>query len=146
MIFLDLEREVNDIIDELGVTVKETPELDADAKYIALMDTIVIDSSLPDRIRLLRLLHELGHAAKHKNNFVLYRKANACRLKMEKEAEEFMIEKMIESRFSDPDFEPLSFSTTNFLESYDLDMKYEPIVKEFMTSYCIKSHLYSNFF
>lgn len=137
MILLDIDNEVNEIINELGVTVIETPELDSDAKYIAVMDTIVLDSRLSERIKLLRLLHELGHAAKHKNNYLLYKKSFALHSKMENEAEEFMIEKMLEAKLNDPDFEPSSFNYINFLESYDIETRYEPVVKEFMMKYLV---------
>lgn len=137
MINLDIDNKVNEIIDELGVTVIETPKLDSDAKYIPVMDTIVLDSRLSERVKLLRLLHELGHAAKHKNNYLLYKKSFALHLKMENEAEEFMIEKMLEARLNDPDFEPSSFNYINFLESYEIEIKYEPVVKELMTKYLV---------
>lgn len=134
---MDIDNEVNEIINELGVTVIETPELDSDAKYIAVMDTIDLDSRLSERIKLLRLLHELGHAAKHKNNYLLYKKSFALHSKMENEAEEFMIEKMLEAKLNDPDFEPSSFNYINFLESYDIETRYEPVVKEFMMKYLV---------
>lgn len=137
MIVLDIDNELNEIIDELDVTIIETPELDSDAKYIAVMNTIVLDSRLSERIKLLRLLHELGHAAKHKNNYMLYKRTYALHSKMENEAEEFMIEKMLEAKLNEPDFDPSSFNYINFLESYEIETRYEPVVKEFMTKYLV---------
>lgn len=134
---MDLDNEVNEIIDELGVSIIETPRLDSDAKYIPLANTIVIDRRLPDRIKLLRLLHELGHAAKHKRNYVLYRRTFALHSKMENEAEEFMIEKMLEATLNNPEFDPGSFNYVNFLESYEIELRYEPFVKQFMTKYLV---------
>lgn len=146
MICLNLDNEVNDIIKELGVDVIETPELDSDAKYIALMNTIVLDKRLSDKVKILRLLHELGHAAQHKNNYVLYKKTFALHSKMENEAEEFMIEKMLEATMKNPDFEPSSFNYLNFLESYEIEVRYEPVVKDFMTKYLVGSNASKIFF
>lgn len=137
---MDLDNEVNEIIDELGVSIIETPRLDSDAKYIPLANTIVIDRRLPDRIKMLRLLHELGHAAKHKGNYVLYRKTFALHSKMENEAEEFMIEKMLEVTLNNPEFDPGSFNYVNFLESYEIELRYEPFVKQFITKYLVGSN------
>jgi len=146
VICLNLDNEVNDIIKELGVDVIETPELDSDAKYIALMNTIVLDKRLSDKVKILRLLHELGHAAQHKNNYVLYKKTFALHSKMENEAEEFMIEKMLEATMKNPDFEPSSFNYLNFLESYEIEVRYEPVVKDFMTKYLVGSNASKIFF
>lgn len=143
---MNLDNEVNDIIKELGVDVIETPELDSDAKYIALMNTIVLDKRLSDKVKILRLLHELGHAAQHKNNYVLYKKTFALHSKMENEAEEFMIEKMLEATMKNPDFEPSSFNYLNFLESYEIEVRYEPVVKDFMTKYLVGSNASKIFF
>lgn len=138
MTCLDLDNEVNQIVAELGVTIMETPRLDSDAKYIAIMNTIVLDARLSDRVKLLRLLHELGHAAKHKNNYVLYKRTFALHSKMENEAEEFMIEKMLEVTLGNPEFDPGSFNYVNFLESYEIELRYEPFVKQFMTKYLVR--------
>lgn len=146
MIYLDLDNEVNEIIAELGVTITETPRLDSDAKYIAIMNTIVIDARLSDHVRLLKLLHELGHAAKHKNNYVLYKRTFALHSKMENEAEEFMIEKMLEVTLGNPEFDPGSFNYLNFLESYEIELRYEPFVKQFMTKYLVGANSSNIFF
>ncbi|MBE6171025.1 MAG: ImmA/IrrE family metallo-endopeptidase [Enterococcus casseliflavus] len=143
---MDLNNEVNEIIDELGVTIIETPRLDSDARYIAIMNTIVLDARLSDHVKTLRLLHELGHAAKHKNNYVLYKKTFALHSKMENEAEEFMIEKMLEVTVNNPDFEPSSFNYVNFLESYEIELRYEPFVKQFMTNYLVGANSNNIFF
>lgn len=137
---MDLDNEVKEIIVELGVTIIEAPKLDADARYIPITNTIVIDARLPERVKLLRLLHELGHVAKHKNNYVLYRKSFALHSKMENEAEEFMIEKMLEVTLNNPEFDPGSFNYVNFLESYEIELRYEPFVKQFMTKYLVGSN------
>lgn len=141
-----MDRELNEIIETLGVDIIDVPELDADGKYIAAMNTIVLDGRLSERMRTIRLLHELGHACLHKNNYVLYKKTFALHSKMENEAEEYMIEKMLKARFNDPEFEPTSFNYMNFIESYEIETKYEPIVKEFMTRYLVGANANNIFF
>lgn len=143
---LSLESEIDEIINELGIEVIDVPEFDADGCYIAAIDTIILDGRLSPYRRLSSLLHELGHACKHHDNCQLYSTTYSIHSKMENEAEEFMIEKMIEVRTEDPDFNPSTFNSVNFLESYDLDLKYESVVKEFMIHYFVGRDMNSIFF
>lgn len=140
-----MDAKINEIISQLNVSVVRKEKMDADGHYIAAINTIVLDSSLSERKEKVTLLHELGHAAKHMKNYKLYNLTFSLRSKMEQEAEEFMIEQMIETRLYDPDFSPEAFNSINFLESYDLDFKYEPIVKQFMVQHIDdeqKGHLF----
>jgi len=130
-----LDNKIKDIISKLNVTVIYSEDLDSDGHYIAAINTIIIRSSMSERNRKMILLHELGHAAKHNQNFKLYNLAFSLHSKMEQEAEEFMIEQMIETRFYDPEFNPETFNSINFLESYELDYKYEQVVKVFMSQH-----------
>lgn len=141
-----LDDKIKMMIDELGIHVQYWPKLDANGHYIARINTIVIDDRLPLHSKVMTLLHELGHASKHQNNYELYNLAFSLHSKMENEAEEFMIEKMIELRVDDPEFNPATFNAVNFLESNEMDLKYESVVKEFMTSYFISNSLEHIFF
>lgn len=123
------------IVEELAVTVIDVPELDANGHFIAAINTIVLDARLDDRERTKALLHELGHAAKHKNNYDLYHLAFSLHSKMEREAEEFMIEQMVKIYLHETDFNFDSFNVVNFLETHKLDLKFEPIVKESASYY-----------
>lgn len=128
---------IEKIIDELGVDIRYDAESPKDAYYFSSINLIVINSNLPETPRTLALLHELGHACKHHGNYKLYNQTFALHSKMENEAEEFMIKKMLEAKLNDPDFEPFSFNYINFLESYEIETRYEPVVKEFMTKYLV---------
>lgn len=130
-----MSHKIEQILEKLGVTVLEVPELDAHGHYIAAINTIVLHARLNERERTKALLHELGHAAKHKNNYELYNLAFSLHSKMEREAEEFMIEQMVEIYLHETDFNFDSFSAINFLENHDLDLKFEPIVKESASYY-----------
>ncbi|AUB52191.1 ImmA/IrrE family metallo-endopeptidase [Enterococcus mundtii] len=139
-----MDAKINDIISQLNVSVvyvEKAEQMDADGHYLAAINTIVLDSSLSERKEKVTLLHELGHAAKHMKNYELYNLTFSLRSKMEQEAEEFMIKQMIETRLHDPDFSPEAFNTINFLESYDLDIRYETIVKKFMTQHINEEQL-----
>ncbi|MDB1697540.1 MULTISPECIES: hypothetical protein [Enterococcus] len=46
-----------------------------------------------------------------------------------------MIEQMVEIYLHETDFNFDSFSAINFLENHDLDLKFEPIVKESASYY-----------
>lgn len=132
-----MDSQIEMMLNELGVKVEEREHLDADGHYVACMNTIVIKANLSKYRRQRTLLHELGHASKHHDNYYLYNLAFSLHSKMENEAEEYMIKKMLEVRFNDPDFEPSSFNYMNFIESYEIEAKYAVIVKEFMTHYLV---------
>lgn len=136
-----LDSRIKSIINELDVKVKYSDKLDADGHYIATINTIVIKKSLSDQNKILALLHELGHAAKHKENHKMYNLAFSLHSKMENEAEEFMLEKILEIRMNDSEFDPVTFNYVNFLESYKLDLNYESTVKELMTNYYLNTRI-----
>lgn len=141
-----MDAKINDIISQLNVSVVYLDKMDADGHYIAAINTIVLSSTLTERKENTTLLHELGHAAKHMKNYELYNLTFSLRSKMEQEAEEFMIKQMVETRLYDPDFSPETFNSINFLESYGLDFKYEPIIKQFMARHVSDEQLGYLFF
>lgn len=128
---------IKKIVEMLQVTVRYTTEIKKDAYCFPNLNLIIINSCNSEREQQKNLLHELGHLAKQRNNYQLYNLTFALHSKMENEAEEFMIEKMLEVKLNDPDFEPSSFNYINFLESYDIETRYEPVVKDFMTKYLV---------
>ncbi|WHA08829.1 ImmA/IrrE family metallo-endopeptidase [Enterococcus montenegrensis] len=132
-----LDNLIKKIIEILQVTVVYDNELTKNAYCFPNLNLIVINSCNPEWEQQKDLLHELGHLAKQRNNYKLYNLAYSLRSQMENEAEEFMIEKMLEAKLNDPDFEPSSFNYINFLESYEIETRYEPVVKEFMTKYLV---------
>ena len=130
-----MNRKIKKIIDQLGVSIEEHPTLDAEGHYFPAINAIVLDAKLTGMKRTLILLHELGHACLHHDERELYNLTASMHLKMETEADLFMINKIIEHRFNDSDFEPDSFNYMNFLESYDLNPNYESAVKEMIEDY-----------
>lgn len=77
-----LDSQIEMIINELGVKVEERENLDADGHYVAYMNTIVIKANLSKYRRQRTLLHELGHASKHHDNYSLYNLAFSLHSKM----------------------------------------------------------------
>lgn len=130
-----MDRKIQKIIDQLGVEIKEHPCLDADGHYFPAINAIILNANLVGIKRNLVLLHELGHACLHHNNRELYNLTASMHYKMETEADLFMINRIIEHRFNDSDFDPDSFNYMNFLESYELDLNYEPVVKQIVEEY-----------
>lgn len=130
-----MDKRIQQIIDSLEVNIIYNADLEKTAYYISKIDTILVNSSKPIMEQQKSLLHELGHACKQKNDDVLYNQTFALHSKMENEAEEYMIQKMIEVRFTDPDFEVSTFNVCNFLDSYEIDYCYADLVKGFMTKY-----------
>nr|WP_276555957.1 ImmA/IrrE family metallo-endopeptidase [Enterococcus dispar] len=137
MAVITLDSLIKKIVEMLQVTVRYTTEIKKDAYCFPNLNLIIINSCNSEREQQKNLLHELGHLAKQRNNYQLYNLTFALHSKMENEAEEFMIEKMLEAKLNDPYFEPSSFNYINFLESYEIETRYEPVVKEFMSKYLV---------
>ena len=133
-----METQVKQMIDELGVVVIKSSELKKEAYYFPSINLIVINSNLSETDQHIALLHELGHASLHLNNYKLYTLAFSLHSKMEHEADEFMLEKMIETRMRDPEFDPATFNSINFLESCNIDLHYETVVKQLLENCFIK--------
>lgn len=136
-----MDRKIQKIIDQLGVEIEEHPCLDADGHYFPAINAIVLNANLVGIKRNLVLLHELGHACLHHNNRELYNLTASMHYKMETEADLFMINRIIEHRFNDSDFDPDSFNYMNFLESYELNPNYESAVKELIKRHYLRTKI-----
>ncbi|MCO8291297.1 ImmA/IrrE family metallo-endopeptidase [Tetragenococcus halophilus] len=91
-----MNKRVKEIINELNVAIKYNPNLDKPAHYIPAINTIVLNSSLSEFEMTKALLHELGHASKHRNNYSLYNTTYTYHSKMESEANDYMISEIIQ--------------------------------------------------
>nr|WP_311827508.1 ImmA/IrrE family metallo-endopeptidase [Enterococcus hulanensis] len=136
-----LDREISELIKELGVDIIYVPELDSGGKYIAAINTIVIDSRLSERDKRRVLLHELGHAAKHQNNFELYNCAYSLHSKMENEANEFMLDSLVQSYIRTVDLDGKYLNYMKFIEDNEIDTRYEFVVKELFTKYIYRTQI-----
>lgn len=141
-----MENQIRWIIKELNVTVFYDECSEEPGIYLPHLNIIIINAMLSEFEKVKALLHELGHASKHHNNYKMYNLTFTLHSKMENEAEEFMVKKIVESRLADPDFNANSFNYVDFLESCDLDLSYEPVVKEIVSNYAADDGLYPIFF
>ncbi|HBC2646162.1 TPA: ImmA/IrrE family metallo-endopeptidase, partial [Enterococcus faecium] len=102
------------------------------------MNTIVIKANLSKYRRQRTLLHELGHASKHHDNYFLYNLAFSLHSKMEYEADRFMIEKLLDRYIAKSELEPHNINYMKFIEDNNLSVRFEPLVKELLKAriYC----------
>lgn len=141
-----LDREISKLIKKLGVDIIYVPELDSDGKYIAAINTIVIDDRLNDRHRQIKLLHELGHAAKHQNNYDLYNCAYSLHSKMENEANQFVIDNLVKSYIYSVDIDGKYLNYMKFIEDNEIDTRYEPVVKDLFIKYIYRAQMVRLYF
>lgn len=130
------------IIRKLNVNIEYSYYLDGDGHYIASFDTIVLNANLNEQDELIVLLHELGHAAYHKEEYILYDKIFSYHSKMECQAGEYMIEHLLELYLDNPDIDPTAVNTIAFLEMNDLDLSYEGYVRDLLFDYVLITESY----
>ncbi len=101
--------------------------LDMEGKgyYIPEWRKIFINQRLPGPLIKIVILHELKHAITHSEYSLLYRSFN-FRLKMEKEANQYMLDETIKEHEGD-----YNYSLVN--ERFNLGMGYEYYYKEMKT-------------
>ena len=111
--------------------------------YFEEENIILINSNQNEFYQTKAILHELGHAAKHKGEMELYNLAFSLHSKMENEAEEFMIENLIKhyAEYTDQD----NANWLKFMEDYEIEPKYEFVVKEMMASEYLGSEQFISF-
>ncbi|CAI3434732.1 ImmA/IrrE family metallo-endopeptidase [Enterococcus cecorum] len=121
------------LIEKLEVTIIYGDGFNSAGMYFEEENIILINSNQNDFYKAKTLLHELGHAAKHKGEMSLYNLAFSLHSKMENEAEEFMIEQLILHYLEYTDKDNINW--LKFMEDYEIEMKYEHIVKALFTYY-----------
>lgn len=109
-----MEKEVKVLADKLGVKLIAA-ELEAHAYYIPKLSIIVYRQGMHELDEHLVLMHELAHAAMHKDMTAVYKQSHA-RLKIEHEANRFMIEHEAEPVIDEIGVE--RFDVLNFVDSF----------------------------
>lgn len=133
-----LDNRIKRIAEELNVTIHYRSDVDKPGYYIPLVNSIVIYNGLSEIEEMCVLLHELGHAAEHQNNYVLYNQAATLHSKMESQAEQYMIKRVLDYYLEDTSVYPEEVNVINFLENNDLGIEHESFVKEVLEEYVIK--------
>ena len=112
------------IIEELGVKIIYDDCLESDGHYIAVINTIVINDNLSEYDKRKVLLHELGHAAMHQDNYRLYKLTFALHSKMENEADNYMIDSFIEENDN-------QFNYSMIMEEFSIGIGYDTRYQKF---------------
>lgn len=125
-----MDWKIRDIIKELKVIVAYSSLIDEPGHYIAALNTIIINNDLSEFDQLKTLLHELGHASQHQNNYVLYNRTLTLHSKMEAEAEEYMTKFLIKSYLGSENLTLEQINYVQFIEDSELDINKSHLIKE----------------
>lgn len=88
--------------------------------YISKYNAVIVDNTVNDKDIEKALLHELGHKIKHNQSNILYNCAPSYRLKMEHEANEFMIDELVSDYLANNDVDPKNVNYANFANNNKL--------------------------
>lgn len=113
-----MDKQIDELVKELGVTVVYDDFLEDNAKYLPILDIIVVNNRLNDFEKKKSLLHELGHVCEDKNNYELYKKTYSLRSKMESSANAYMINYIINEHDG-------YFNYSQLIEEFDIGMGYD---------------------
>ena len=130
-----LDKSIEDIISELNVTIIYKANLEKLGYYVASMNIIVLNSNQTEFELTKTLLHELGHAANHQGNQLLYQATYTMHSKMENEAEEFMAKHLVRQYMEIHDADPKAINYINFIYENQIDVTLAPKVKEWFLEY-----------
>ncbi|HHU4025880.1 ImmA/IrrE family metallo-endopeptidase [Enterococcus faecalis] len=123
-----LDKQIEEIVKILGTTVIYD-EIENNAYYMTRFNLIVVNVKLSEFEQKKALLHELGHACEHQENYHLYKTAYALRSKMEYEADCFMVEKLLDEYLNSTGIAPERINYMKFIEDAKIDARYEDWVK-----------------
>lgn len=133
MLYLDIR--IKRIIKELDVKIEYRYDIDKPGYYIPVLNIIILYSGLSELEEACVLLHELGHAAEHQKNYILYNQTAALHSKMETQADRYMVKKVLDFYLEDPMLQPETFNVVRFLENNDLGLEHESFVKNLLRGY-----------
>lgn len=129
-----MDSSIQMIVEDLGVAVI-VGEFDKPGYYIPEWNAIFIDQSLTEVEHKVVLLHELGHAAKQRNEYILYQATMTMKSKMEYGANRFMIKYLFNRYILITGDDPHSVNYIEFMRQNDIPVRDENIVKEVILNY-----------
>ena len=102
--------------------------LDTPATYIGKFNVAIVDGTLSETEINKAMLHEIGHSANHQNESSLYCSTASSHLKMEHEADKFMVnelvhEYLLQSGIDAKDVNYQDFANNNHLKDSSLVKK-----------------------
>lgn len=89
-------------------------QLDTVASYIPNFNLFIVDNTASEKEISKAILHELGHLIKHTDIKELYNCTSVCRLKMEHEANQFMVNELVNDYLQDSNTDPESVNYVDF--------------------------------
>lgn len=125
---------IHEIIKDLGASVV-VGGLDNPGYYIPEWNAIFIDESLNETEHEVVLLHELGHVAKQRKEYCLYRATMQMKIKMEYGANRFMISYLFHQYILTTGDDPTSVNYLEFMRQNDIPYRDENIVREVIANY-----------
>lgn len=126
--------EIQTIIKQLKVAVI-VGEFDNPGYYNPVWNAIFINQNLNEVEHEVVLLHELGHAAKQRDETVLYNATMYMKSKMEYGANRFMIKYLFKNYVNLTGDEPRSINYIDFMRQNDIPYRDESIVKDIIANY-----------
>lgn len=130
-----MDSKIRDLVKSLGITVVYDGTLEKDAYYMPKFDIVVVNNNLSEFDQKKALLHELKHAASHKNEIELYNIAFSLHSKMEYQAECFMVVELLDDYIQKTGLEPSQVNRITFLESCNIDTRFENFVHNRLSQY-----------
>lgn len=91
---------------------------------------IAVNNQLTESHQTITILHELGHVAKQRNNRELYDASMTMKLKMEREANEFLITGLVQNYVDITGNNPINLNYIDFMRNNDIPSCEEDLVKE----------------
>lgn len=137
------ESYIKKISADLNVRIVYVDLEEDDAHYFPTIDLIVVNQNLSEYDQQKASIHELAHAALHKNEHKLYMVTSRIHRRMETEANGYVIEQLV---YHYKEYtEPENASWIDFMEKYEIRPEHEFIVKEVMTSAYFGSEQFKSF-
>lgn len=109
-------------------------DLDNAGYYDSITRVMFINENATELEIKKAILHELGHGVLHDEFNVLYR-LPVPKLKMENEADCYMIDQLLKEYLSINGIEVRNVNYMKFIEDINIDPRYEETVKELLESY-----------
>lgn len=96
---------------------------------------IAVNNQLTQSHQTITILHELGHVAKQRNNRKLYNVSITMKLKMEREANEFLITSLVQNYVDITGDDPINMNYIDFMRNNDIASCEEGLVKEIICKF-----------
>lgn len=113
-------------------------DIESSGYYLPNYRSIIANQLLSEHQLKQVILHELKHVVSHSDYILLYKTSFSYHSKMECEANEFMLKKVLYEYLDEFDVYPATVNAINFIESNGFDLNYESYVKKLLAQYTIR--------